>query len=292
MSLISKRFADELVEKDMRDAYLSAQTHAKISHQIRALRLQRGWSQGEFGEKLGKPQSNVSRLESREEGKYTLQTLLELASALDVGLVVEFAAYEDFIRRTSDLSPASLEVPSFSRQALEPLCQDSLQTDLASSWTNLQFFGQSDAARTASVATLSFGDTIGSNFVSYSTFAAPVTTGSALSIACNFNVIGPNSAAYVSNPTSLTGHTGASRNESLARTIGIGDSIKWHSCSGVAGPALEVQTSSDATKIELDLPESPEDSQVVDVAISDEDKLLGVLVYMRDHQIQIDWNRQ
>jgi transcriptional regulator with XRE-family HTH domain len=100
---------------------LPAQTRTKIAHQIRALRQQRGWSQGEFGERLGKPQSNVSRLETVDEGKYTLQTLLELASAFDVGLVVEFAPYEDFIRHTIDLSPSALWVDSFTELALEPL---------------------------------------------------------------------------------------------------------------------------------------------------------------------------
>ncbi len=123
MNVISKRFADELNEKEMRDAFLAAQLRTKLAAQIRSLRIQRGWSQGQFGESLGKPQSNVSRLEDREVGRYTLQTLLELASALDVGLVVDFVPYEEFLLRTHDLSPAALEVQSFNRNALDALCQ-------------------------------------------------------------------------------------------------------------------------------------------------------------------------
>jgi transcriptional regulator with XRE-family HTH domain len=133
MSVISKRFADELGEKEMREAYLSAQIRTKLTSQIRTIRSQRGWSQGDFARELGKPQSNVSqRLENREYGQFTLSTLLEIAAAFDVGLVVEFVPYEDFLRRTQDLSATRLQVSAFSRSALEPLCQDvSLPIDVS-----------------------------------------------------------------------------------------------------------------------------------------------------------------
>jgi transcriptional regulator with XRE-family HTH domain len=128
MSVISKRFADELAEKRMRDAYLSAQTRTKLTNQIRAIRNQRGWSQGQFAKILGKPQSNVSRLENREYGNFSLNTLFELASAFDVGLVVEFVPYDQFLRRTKDLSARALQMPSFSANSLEPLSRDEIKT--------------------------------------------------------------------------------------------------------------------------------------------------------------------
>jgi transcriptional regulator with XRE-family HTH domain len=128
MTVISKRFADELSEKEMRDAYLSAQIRTKLTNQIRAIRSLRGWSQGEFAKILGKPQSNVSRLENREYGSFTLNTLFELASAFDVGLVVEFVPYDDFLRRTHDLSPSHLQVGSFSKTSLEPLYRNGVAT--------------------------------------------------------------------------------------------------------------------------------------------------------------------
>jgi transcriptional regulator with XRE-family HTH domain len=126
MSVISERFADELAEKEMRDAYLSAQTRTKITNQIRAIRNQRGWSQGQFAKILEKPQSNVSRLENREYGSFTLSTLFELASAFDVGLLVEFVPYESFLLHTRDLSTENLEVSPFSRRALDVLTRDTL----------------------------------------------------------------------------------------------------------------------------------------------------------------------
>lgn len=105
----------------MRDAYLAAQTRTHLAQQIRSIRGQRGWSQGDLGEALGKPQSAISRIEDREYGKFSLQTLFELASAFDCGLVVQLVPYAEFLSRTSDLSPEALAAPTFSRESLESL---------------------------------------------------------------------------------------------------------------------------------------------------------------------------
>lgn len=137
MSFISKQFADELNEKAMRHAYLDAQTRTKVAQQIRALRIQREWSQAELGLLLGKPQSNVHRLEDRDVARYTLTTLLELAHAYDCGLLVEFAPYEEFLRRTSDLGPEVLQVPSFTQKALEPLWRGVNPLIQLGIWANL-----------------------------------------------------------------------------------------------------------------------------------------------------------
>ena len=110
---ISKSFASELNEKEMRDAYLEEKTRAKVALQIKELRKQRGWSQAELGRRMGKPQGDIGRLESCTVAGYTLTTLLELASAYDCGLVVEFVPYEEFLRRTNDLSPAKLQVHAY-----------------------------------------------------------------------------------------------------------------------------------------------------------------------------------
>jgi transcriptional regulator with XRE-family HTH domain len=145
MSVISKRFADELAEKEMRSAYLSAQTRTKLVNQIRTLRNQRGWSQGDFAKILGKPQSNVSRLENREYGNFSLNTLFELANAFDCGLIVEFTAYEEFLLRTYNLAQSHLVVPSFSRAALDPLCQNVTYCVVSTTPAPLGVFGGSSA---------------------------------------------------------------------------------------------------------------------------------------------------
>lgn len=127
MSFISKEFANELSRKrGFRHRYLGAQTGAKIVRQIRAMRRQRGWSQANFAVRLNKPASNVSqRLENLDYSGFSLKTLLEVAEACDVGLVVEFVPYKDFIRRTDDLSTDKLEVNEFSEGDLDELTEAS-----------------------------------------------------------------------------------------------------------------------------------------------------------------------
>jgi transcriptional regulator with XRE-family HTH domain len=122
--VISKRLADEFSEKEMRDAYRGAQTRTYLAYQVRALRNQRGWTQAELGEALGVPQSQVSRIENREYGRLSVSTLQDLASSFDVGLLVKFVSYETFLLHTRDLSEEALQVPSFSRTALDLLTRD------------------------------------------------------------------------------------------------------------------------------------------------------------------------
>jgi transcriptional regulator with XRE-family HTH domain len=124
MTVISERFARELSgEKEMRDAYLAAQTRTRLALQIRTLRNQRNWSQETFGKVLDKPQSTVCRLEDRQYGKFTLQTLFELAAAFDVGVIVEFVPYAEFLGRMEDLSPYVLGAEPFTPDSLRPLWQ-------------------------------------------------------------------------------------------------------------------------------------------------------------------------
>ena len=119
MSAISKRVVKEFADKDFRDEYVTSRVKRWIASQIRALRQQPGreWSQGELAEKLRTAQSNVSRLENVDYGKFTLQTLLDLASAFDVALQVKFVDHMTFLTGTSDITPDKLTVASYDRVA-------------------------------------------------------------------------------------------------------------------------------------------------------------------------------
>lgn len=99
---------DRLKSKMYRDAYLESQVHGWISHQFRALRISMGLTQKEMAQKIGKPQSVVSRLENDDYGKVSVQTLLDVAHAIDIALLVQFVSYPDFLVRMRDKSNASM----------------------------------------------------------------------------------------------------------------------------------------------------------------------------------------
>jgi transcriptional regulator with XRE-family HTH domain len=96
------------LSKDYRDAFLETDVKAGIAYQIQALREKTGLSQAAFAEKTGKKQSVISRLEDTEYGGVNVNTLLEIAKALDIGLQVRFCDYIDVLER--DISPAGMKV--------------------------------------------------------------------------------------------------------------------------------------------------------------------------------------
>ena len=98
--------------KAYRDGYLQAKVRGLIAYQIQALREKTGLNQTDFAKKIGKTQSVVSRLEDTEYGRVSVQTLLDVACALDVALVVKFASYPDFLFQTRDASVTALQPPS------------------------------------------------------------------------------------------------------------------------------------------------------------------------------------
>ena len=125
--------AKKLRSKKYRDSYLSSHTRMFLANQIASMRGE--MSQKEFRELLGKPQPIVSRLQNPDYGKYTLQTLLDISSKLDVALIVRFVDYPTFMTFTND----------FSDEALRPSTFDPAQLDyLAAAPTT--FHAQSGAA--------------------------------------------------------------------------------------------------------------------------------------------------
>jgi hypothetical protein len=94
--------AGSLPDREFRDSYMAHHLRAFLADQIRALRGE--MSQQEFGRLIDKPQSVVSRLENEEYGKVSLQTLIDVATKLDIGLLVRFVDFPTFLSATSDLS--------------------------------------------------------------------------------------------------------------------------------------------------------------------------------------------
>lgn len=112
---VTKKLLDKLRRKPYREAYVEENVRTGIAYQIRALREARGWSQKKLAEVLGKPQSVLSRIEDPDYGKLSLQTLLEVAAAFDVALLVQFADFPEFIQRMANVSPEALDKQSFGK---------------------------------------------------------------------------------------------------------------------------------------------------------------------------------
>jgi transcriptional regulator with XRE-family HTH domain len=100
-----KKFA----KKIYRDGYLRTQVCGGIAYQIQAVREKFGMTQMAFAEATGKKQSTISRLEDTSYGKVSVQTLLDIACAMDVALVVKFVSYPDFLRQTENMTSRGLQ---------------------------------------------------------------------------------------------------------------------------------------------------------------------------------------
>ncbi len=111
----SKEFIALLGEKEFRDEFVADKVKSRIALMIRALRDQggRGWTQTELGKKMGKPPNVVSRLEDPDYGKMSLQTLLEVAAAFELPLLVDIPSWDDWVRKMGSLTESSLQQQSF-----------------------------------------------------------------------------------------------------------------------------------------------------------------------------------
>jgi len=84
---------ESLKDKEFREAFILESVYASLCFQLRALREQREMSQASLGRKVTPPmaQERISILEDpNAETKPTLNTLLRIANALDIGLDVRF----------------------------------------------------------------------------------------------------------------------------------------------------------------------------------------------------------
>jgi hypothetical protein len=119
-SLWSNELVRDLTDEEFRHEYMMDQVRSFIAFQIRALREQPGrrWSQGDLAKKSGKTQSVISRMEDPDYGKLSLQSLLEIAIAYDLPLLVQFVEWDDWLARMSNLSPSALRKRSFDASRL------------------------------------------------------------------------------------------------------------------------------------------------------------------------------
>ncbi len=104
----------KLQNPKFRQAFVASNVRRGIAYQLRAMRGKR--SQAEIGKLIDKPQNVVSRLENPRYGKVSVQTLLEVAAAFDVALIVKFCSFGQLLRETENLSQEALAPLSFEQE--------------------------------------------------------------------------------------------------------------------------------------------------------------------------------
>ena len=126
LSTWSEKLIPKLTDREYRHAYMAEGVKTWIARQVRALREQRDWSQGDLARESGKKQSAISRIEDPDYGQLTLQTLFDLAKAYDLPLLVQFVEWQDWLYRMEDVSTEALRKEAFDGDQLAALSQQYL----------------------------------------------------------------------------------------------------------------------------------------------------------------------
>lgn len=116
MPSIYSRMFKKFKDKRYRDAFLASQIRRIIPKQVRAIRDAQRMTQQQLADAAHTTQTVISRIEKGSgSGNLTIKSLLNLASALDVGLVIRFEPIDRLIAWTEhlssdDITPAQSEV--------------------------------------------------------------------------------------------------------------------------------------------------------------------------------------
>ncbi|WP_407119030.1 helix-turn-helix domain-containing protein [Bradyrhizobium sp. LMG 9283] len=111
----SEAFLQPLSQPDIRKEFVADQVRARIAQLIRVLREQPGreWTQAQLAERAGTSQNVISRFEDPNYGKMSLQSLLEIAAALDVPVWIDFPEWSDWLAAISDFPNSGTKRSAF-----------------------------------------------------------------------------------------------------------------------------------------------------------------------------------
>ncbi len=111
------------------NAYVAQHVYRGIAAQIRSLRKVRRLTQTALSNKIGNDaQEAISRWENLKE-RPTLATLLKLAAAFEVALVVKFVSFGDFVEHAASTAPTTEISRRTEDQSLQRLAQSTV-TDI------------------------------------------------------------------------------------------------------------------------------------------------------------------
>lgn len=103
----------ELQAQEARHDYAGHFLCSSLAFQIKALRLQRGWSQKDLARYAGLKQSQISAMEQADHASWTIRTLRKLAEAFDLALNVRFESFGWLLEDALATGRDALERPSF-----------------------------------------------------------------------------------------------------------------------------------------------------------------------------------
>jgi transcriptional regulator with XRE-family HTH domain len=117
MSTRKQQLNELIKDKDFRREFVSDYVQEMLAVQIKELREHRQWTQQELGDAAeGMKQAQVSRLENPDYSGATINSLKRLANAFDLGLVVSFVRFSEFLDRITTQSPLRLVPPSYDEE--------------------------------------------------------------------------------------------------------------------------------------------------------------------------------
>jgi predicted XRE-type DNA-binding protein len=109
--------AENIHDKRYRDGYVATHTRQVLAKQMREFRGE--MPQTEFAELIGKRQTIVSRLENPSYTGWTLNTLFEIASKLNVAVFVRFVDFPTFLKYSGDQTETALHPASYDQRQVD-----------------------------------------------------------------------------------------------------------------------------------------------------------------------------
>ena len=97
-------------KKNVRKAYVRAKISVNLPSQIRALRLKQKMNQEDLAQEAEMKQPRISAMERPGATKFNLETLIRLAAAFKVGLIVKFAPFSEMLRWENEFSQDTFNV--------------------------------------------------------------------------------------------------------------------------------------------------------------------------------------
>jgi hypothetical protein len=116
-------------DRSYRDGYVAAHTRQVLAKQMRELRGT--MPQTEFAELLDKRQTVVSRLENPNYSGWTVSTLLEIASKLNVAVFVRFVDFATFLEYSGDQSETALRPAEYNQQQVDEFARTKAKQEIA-----------------------------------------------------------------------------------------------------------------------------------------------------------------